>query len=73
MQKYIGTKIISAESCKGYNNRAYNDNDMYPTGALFEEGYKVVYEDGYVSWSPKEVFERCYRIITDSELKLINS
>lgn len=26
-----------------------------------EEGYKVVYEGGYESWSPKEVFEAAYR------------
>ena len=25
-----------------------------------KEGYKVVYEDGYTSWSPKEVFEKVY-------------
>ena len=27
----------------------------------FEAGYKVVYPDGYESWSPKEVFEAAYR------------
>ena len=26
-----------------------------------EEGYKVVYQDGYESWSPKDVFEAAYR------------
>jgi hypothetical protein len=26
-----------------------------------EDGYKVIYEDGYQSWSPKEVFEAAYR------------
>ena len=26
-----------------------------------ENGYKVVYPDGYVSWSPKKVFEEAYR------------
>lgn len=25
------------------------------------EGYKVVYPDGYTSWSPKDVFEEAYR------------
>ena len=25
------------------------------------EGYKVVYADGYTSWSPKDVFEEAYR------------
>jgi len=26
-----------------------------------KEGYKVVYEDSYVSWSPKDVFEKSYK------------
>lgn len=25
------------------------------------EGYKVVYADGYTSWSPRDVFEEAYR------------
>lgn len=37
----------------------------------WSEGYKVIYEDGYISWSPKEVFERCYREITLNEKGLI--
>lgn len=27
-----------------------------------EPGYIVMYEDGYISWSPKEVFEKGYRL-----------
>ena len=27
-----------------------------------KEGYKVVYEDGYESWSPKDAFEKAYRV-----------
>ena len=27
-----------------------------------EDGYKVVYEDGYESWSPKDVFEKAYKV-----------
>ena len=42
MQEFIGTKIIQAEPQKD---------------AEGEDGYKVVYEDGYTSWSPKDVFE----------------
>jgi len=63
MKKYLGVKIVSAELCRGHNNKPVNENDMYPTNALFEEGYKVVYEDGYVSWSPKDVFEKAYKEI----------
>lgn len=36
-----------------------------------KEGYKVMYEDGYISWSLKEVFERCYRLITETEKKIV--
>lgn len=28
---------------------------------LNDAGYRVVYEDGYQSWSPKEAFENAYR------------
>jgi len=44
MEKYICVKIIESE-------RQMRNN---------EEGYKVVYPDGYVSWSPKDVFEEAY-------------
>ena len=46
MKTYIGTKIIKAER--------ENRPDEFPSQT---EGYKVVYPDGYVSWSPKDVFE----------------
>ena len=32
-----------------------------PCGVHIEDGYKVVYPDGYESWSPKDVFEAAYR------------
>lgn len=47
MKKYIGTKIILAA----------------PITKGGKEGYKVVYSDGYESWSPKDVFEEAYRPI----------
>lgn len=46
MTTYIGTKIIQATPMVGANG---------------EYGYQVVYEDGYTSWSPKDVFDRAYR------------
>lgn len=55
METYIGTKIIGAEPCK-----AWKDDQMNKTG---DDGYKVEYAGGYVSWSPKEVFEAAYRRI----------
>lgn len=56
MNAYIGTKIVQAEP--------QSSPDGLP-------GYKVVYEDGYVSWSPKDVFDRCYRKVTGKEALLV--
>ena len=36
-----------------------------------DQGYLVEYEDGYESWSPKDVFERCYRLVTASEAHMV--
>jgi hypothetical protein len=59
MQKYIGVKIITGEPMTAIE---FNDN-VRPLKYLgdSQEGYKVTYEDGYVSWSPKDVFENAYR------------
>ena len=58
MQKYIGCKMVEAEPCK-----AWKDMGTHKVG---EDGYKVTYPDGYVSWSPKEVFEKAYMQIGDN-------
>lgn len=66
MPKYLGVKVINAIPCKGYNGKCVNNSDMYPTGAIFEDGYKVVYLDGYTSWSPKDVFEKAYQPLSSN-------
>lgn len=62
MKKYLGVKIVSAESMS--SDAAYANN-LLKAGVVEsgEKGYKVVYEDGYESWSPKEVFEKAYKAI----------
>ena len=71
MKKYIGTKTILAEPM---TRKEYND---YRGWVLpvdedgTDEGYLVEYTDGgkpnhpkhkgYISWSPKDVFDRAYR------------
>lgn len=52
METYIGVKMIEAEPCP-----AWKDSGEHKEG---DPGYKVRYPDGYVSWSPKEVFEAAY-------------
>ena len=66
---YIGTKVIRAEPMS-------NEDWLRSQGKWSEgqetagDGYKVLYEDGYYSWSPKAVFERCYREITQQERRM---
>ncbi len=58
--KFIGTKLVNAMpmsameagSARGYNTNGYTGD--WP-------GYEVQYEDGYCSWSPKQVFDAAYR------------
>jgi len=70
MKSYIGCKIIQAEAMdecsflreiKGQN---VENRETMP-------GYKVLYPDGYVSWSPQRAFETAYREITQGEKQLI--
>jgi hypothetical protein len=60
MKTYIGVKVVQAEPMRE------PQENMVPTVSdpLCQrpprEGYKVVYEDGYTSWSPKDVFDKAY-------------
>ncbi|CAG9228758.1 DUF2829 domain-containing protein [Burkholderia vietnamiensis] len=74
LKRYIGTKLVNATPM---TRQAYNDFRGWATpddenGA--DEGFLVEYVDGgapntlqyagYVSWSPKGVFERSYRPVS---------
>lgn len=70
MKQYIGTKMIQAEPAYRYwleggeKLIVAHDEDKpqkVKDATACEDGYKVRYADGYVSWSPKEVFEEAYR------------
>lgn len=52
MKTYIGTKTVKAEPQIRYQAESK---------APGQDGYKVVYPDGYTSWSPKGVFEAAYK------------
>lgn len=53
-KKYIGTKIITAFK---------QTKVAGPGEGGDKEGYGVIYEDGYQSWSPKEAFEKAYHAV----------
>jgi len=77
MERYIGTKIILAEpmtKASAVMNGLVRDAAVtIESDGSSPAGYKVIYEDGYVSWSPKDTFERAYRRISDAELDLIEN
>lgn len=61
MKKYIGTKEVSATPAWQIDGTIYPKDGVVPRSMNRKDGYKVVYEDGYESWSPKDVFEKAYK------------
>lgn len=71
MKQYIGSKIVKAWPCYripviGGRYEYCKLDEVVPTCITGqpEDGYRVQYEDGYLSWSPKAVFEKTYRETT---------
>jgi len=71
MNKYIGCKMVSAEPAFQLDGVIHPIEDMQ---LLFEHekekakvGYKIEYPDGYISWSPKDVFEKAYMKLEDNK------
>lgn len=58
-KQYIGVKIITAEPMK-LSEFAEANNHMLNPDTADQDGYLVIYPDGYRSWSPKEIFEGAY-------------
>lgn len=67
MKKYIGTKLVQAKPMTrgGYNN--YRGWQIPKNENPKDEGYLVEYSDSYVSWSPKEIFEKAYITVDDNK------
>ena len=61
MKKYVGTKMLEA---RPMNRGEYNEYRGWTIPANEnpnDEGYLVKYQDGYESWSPKDIFEESYK------------
>lgn len=71
MEKYLGVKLVDAQPFTRGQHSESKGFDKVLTGNAEDEGYQVIYEDGYESWSPKNVFEDAYRKIKTTE-DLIN-
>lgn len=67
LAKYIGTKLIKAKPMTRGEYNAYRGWKIPENENTEDEGYMVVYvdSDDYVSWSPKDVFDRAYRSCDD--------
>lgn len=73
-KQYIGTKRITAHPMRRAAYNQYRGWQLPEDENGDDEGYLVEYVDGgkanderhtgYISWSPKEVFEQSYRTIT---------
>lgn len=58
---YTGTKTIKAMPMKK-SDAEFRIGRVISPATTEEEGYLVQYEDGYQSWSPKEAFEKAYKV-----------
>lgn len=61
---YIGTKLILGIPMSQHE---FNATQNKAVMGEHRPGYRVTYPDGYVSWSPKEVFEAAYREVSEGE------
>jgi len=72
MKKYIGTKVLNAMPMNRQDYVDFRGWTLPEDENGEDEGYLVEYMDGgkantaqyegYVSWSPKDVFERTYKV-----------
>lgn len=76
MNTYIGTKLVEAEPVYRCIDGRWNvsfirdPEKAFPCYPSVEEGYRILYPDGYESWCPKETFDRYYLQLTpNSEAK----
>ena len=72
MKVYIGTKIIQAKPMNLGDYNEFRGWTIPENEDPAREGYRVVCPNGYVSWSPKEVFEAAYREVTQQEKSIID-
>ena len=64
MENYIGVKLIKAEQMTYEKAAILLGFRTDPRVTTESDGYLVQYPDGYLSWSPKSVFEKAYMKVT---------
>lgn len=61
MERFIGTKIVHAEPMTRGEYNKFRGWQIPADENPDDPGYKVVYPDDYVSWTPADAFEEAYR------------
>jgi hypothetical protein len=65
LAKYIGFKMVQAEPMTLGEYNKFRGWAIPADENPDREGYKVTYPDGYVSWCPKEIFEKANMQVSD--------
>lgn len=66
MDNYIGVKLVKAEPMTLGNYNKFKGWNIPENEDPTTEGYKVVYSDDYISWCPKEQFEKSNLKVVDN-------
>ncbi|EDT74948.1 Gp49 family protein [Clostridium butyricum] len=67
MDSYIGIKLIEAKPMKLGDYNRFKGWTIPVDEDPQREGYLVKYSDDYISWSPKEVFEKAYLKVDENK------
>ena len=67
MKKYIGCKLIEAKPMTRGDYNKYRGWIIPENENPDDNGYLVKYPDGYVSWSPKQIFDSAYLKVDDNK------
>lgn len=65
VKQYTCIKSVKAEPCDLYTAQETIGRKLYKDDCENMMGYLVEYEDGYISWSPKSVFDKGY-VLTET-------
>lgn len=66
MNKYIGCNLLKAKQMNLGDYNIYRGWKLPEDERHDREGYLVTYNDGYQTWSPKEIFENQYLKLDDN-------
>lgn len=70
MNHYLGVKLIQAEPMTRGVYNALRGWTVPADENPEDDGYRVVYPDGYQSWSPKAQFEEAYLCLGDDPSRI---